>query len=1570
MKLLRLTVYGVLLALLLAACSGDEAEAPSLTLRASPEAINEGESSTLTWDVTGTAPITLTLEPPPPNDVALTTPLEVSPSETTTYKLTATNAAGNQSREVTVTVNQRPRVMSFEVSSESVMQGRSITVSWETDSDDPVIATLTPSDTPNEPVTSPLTLSPTETTTYTLTLTNSAGSTTREFTVTVNPPATPTIDSLTTTPTAGDSLEVTFNWNLSSASACSLDPGDGSLVLTFEDCTATTEVRHTYTQAGDYSVTFNLPSGASQTLNITVSTANSPTNTPPSVNAGEDMNASINTSVTLAGQVSDPDGDALTLTWEIVSQPAGSNASLESVTTAEVTFTPDIPGQYVIKLTASDGSSVVSDDVTITARAETDVSPINTVYFLQDTNPTTLIEGQTQIITLERTGTTVEALTVYVQLGIGTTATADDYTITGAPLREGSYEVTFEALRSRTELTLAAAEDELEETNEQVVFTLLLDDSYAQGQRTSITIRLEDESDEPDEPNNPNEPDTPGEPNNPDPSEPDLRRCEGVVTITTQEQLETLTNCAIIQHVLTIDPTEVSTLRDVPGDSPITSLEPLRNLEEARFLIIRNVPTLTSLEGLTSFSRGSLNLMNNVTLSSLEGIDSFVAGTIRLEQNPSLTSLAGLEQVEAGSIEIRSNNGLTSLSGLSKLTEGGLNIMDNAALQSLDGLDNLERGTLNLSDNPRLTSLGSLDKLVELNSLSLQNNDALLSLEGLNNVTSIRFLTLVDNDVLASLDALKSVSSLGGITIRDSNAFASLQGLENVTALDFLEILSTTKLESLNGLENVASVGTNDAPYNKGVVIVGNQALTSLAGLDKLRTIRSRLSIVDNSALTSLAELNNLRRMQSSLEILGNVALPSLIGLENVESIGGNLIVLDNPELTSLTALSSLVNADIAGESTINNNENLDCPAQNLQFAPEMSQDNLVDCVLRSELTPQVTSFTATPNSIEAGQLVTLAWDVFASAEPVEVEISPELGSVAASGSATVSPSQSDTYTLTATNTYGTTSQGVTVTVGTSQTQVCEGDIDVTTQAEVDALRECSSITGNLLIKEAQEGTIFSLRALENLERIEGGLTIGGVNIDVFPYISANSELSSLEGLDNLEFVGGNLFIGGNRLLTSLEGLNKLSRVGGNVTIGAITLVPGPLASLDNFTLSNDSLTSLSGLEGLRSIGRSLSITANYSLTSLSGLEGLRSIPGNLHISNASLTSLEGLDNIVFISQNVDIWTGDGALTSLAALNNLTSIGGSLTIDFYRHGTGASTPSSFTSLEGLNNLTSIGTDLRLGVTINSLAPLAKLETVENVYLYDTALTNLTGLENVSSLSTLELLRNKSLTFTTGLTALNSVETFKVSGNGVLNSLQGFDSLTSIGRLEITDEPALAAVAGMQNLASVNDFILVNTGLGSLAPLNNVNVTNHLAIDKSQLSSLAGLEGTVELGVNLIITNNPRLTSLTGLNNLVIVSSETPLFRPELYAGSFFIRNNNALVSLEGLEKLEQVRGPVYVLGNASLTSIEQLTGIQDYNDSVYEVTVANNPNFDCTPPPILPFIVDVSSGNLIDCPTP
>ncbi len=75
-----------------------------ISLSADPATINAGDSSTLSWQVNGATSLSIS----PGVGVVTGSSIEVSPANTTEYTLTATNAHGSDSDEVTVTVIEPP----------------------------------------------------------------------------------------------------------------------------------------------------------------------------------------------------------------------------------------------------------------------------------------------------------------------------------------------------------------------------------------------------------------------------------------------------------------------------------------------------------------------------------------------------------------------------------------------------------------------------------------------------------------------------------------------------------------------------------------------------------------------------------------------------------------------------------------------------------------------------------------------------------------------------------------------------------------------------------------------------------------------------------------------------------------------------------------------------------------------------------------------------------------------------------------------------------------------------------------------------------------------------------------------------------------------------------------------------------------------------------------------------------------------------------------------------------------------------------------------------------------------
>jgi hypothetical protein len=108
-------------------------------------------------------------------------------------------------------------------------------------------------------------------------------------------------------------------------------------------------------------------------------------NTNPVANAGPNQPApgqpAVVTSVlvTLNGSgSSDANGDPLNYDWLVVTRPVGSTAALSSTTVANPTFTPDVAGAYVFRLTVDDGfgTGTSSDEVTVTAIVPPTLPPV------------------------------------------------------------------------------------------------------------------------------------------------------------------------------------------------------------------------------------------------------------------------------------------------------------------------------------------------------------------------------------------------------------------------------------------------------------------------------------------------------------------------------------------------------------------------------------------------------------------------------------------------------------------------------------------------------------------------------------------------------------------------------------------------------------------------------------------------------------------------------------------------------------------------------------------------------------------------------------------------------------------------------------------------------------------------------------------------------------------------------------------------------------------------------------------------------------------------------------------
>ncbi len=207
---------------------------PVCTLTANPTKINKGDSSTLTWTTDNAHTVTLK-RATGTNAVALDGSVQVTPSITYTFVLTATGDGGTVTCSKTVTVT--PPVISkptceLNANPLKINQGDSSTLTWKT-TNATTVTIDRPAGLKTVDASGSLDVYPWKTYTFVLTATGDGGTVTCSKTVTVNPVVVPApvcdISANPSSITAGDSSKL--KWTSQNAVTAYINQGIGSVAL-------------------------------------------------------------------------------------------------------------------------------------------------------------------------------------------------------------------------------------------------------------------------------------------------------------------------------------------------------------------------------------------------------------------------------------------------------------------------------------------------------------------------------------------------------------------------------------------------------------------------------------------------------------------------------------------------------------------------------------------------------------------------------------------------------------------------------------------------------------------------------------------------------------------------------------------------------------------------------------------------------------------------------------------------------------------------------------------------------------------------------------------------------------------------------------------------------------------------------------------------------------------------------------------------------------------------------------------------------------------------------------------
>lgn len=664
-----------------------------------------------------------------------------------------------------------------------------------------------------------------------------------------------------------------------------------------------------------------------------------------------------------------------------------------------------------------------------------------------------------------------------------------------------------------------------------------------------------------------------------------------------------------------------------------------------------------------------------------------------------------------------------------------------------------------------------------------------------------------------------------------------------------------------------------------GNIYITNSDLTDLSALSKLTSVSGDLVIgqapsnTDNRKLIAqlagfslLGSTENIEPLEIPLG--GNPNLTSLKGLEHLEQVD-SLEIEDNPKLKSIKALSALSSLRYL---TIQNNRQL----QSLDGLQTLAKNAKQAHTFYLRNNPKITSISQLYGVESLRDLVILD--------------QPNLQSLAGLDKL---KHISDRLLLEG-------NQQLKNLKGLGKLEHIGGSLRLIENSSLTQIEDLSAL------KTVADGflQVENNRRLKSLSGLEQIKTIKEV------YVEKNISLTSLNGLEGLTKVEGDVDIMDNPLLEDFTALNQLTQIGGRLEISDNSYTPvkgfNSLKSVKKMTidtgvdktafaqlaqaeeihvymLKGPLVYSLDGvLPSIRSL-KLLNIYGNTQLETLGDfLPNLERVEHLRVVENKSITNFDGLNALKFVKE-IEIENNEGInkITGLNALENVEKMTVVKNLNLQ-------------SITGFNGLT---------------------QSSDHIVVKDnTDLLDLQGFNNMIQAKTFAVRDNEALQ---RISAFNALESIKgelwIDNNPKLNDLGEMSLQGEVQKLHIEDSPSLENLNAFKHLKTANKFYIKKTGITDLTGLEQLQRAENVYIEENpKLKSLKGLEQFKNVD-HLAIKKNPQLNSLQGLNNLT-------------NANTLIISNNPALTKLEGLEKLVYIT-ELWIYENDSLNDYDGLSGV-------------------------------------------
>ncbi len=394
-------------------------------------------------------------------------------------------------------------------------------------------------------------------------------------------------------------------------------------------------------------------------------------------------------------------------------------------------------------------------------------------------------------------------------------------------------------------------------------------------------------------------------------------------------------------------------------------------------------------------------------------------------------------------------------------------------------------------------------------------------------------------------------------------------------------------------------------------------------------------------------------------------------------------------------------------------------------------------------------------------------------------------------------------------------------------------------------------------------GKIISLAGIEHLINLDW-LNLDGNSIaDLSPLaglsklttltLSVNniSDFSGIGTLTNLSFldISGNVFtsttdltpLGSLSNLTSLEMRNDKANYPGLTSDAANnTLAPvNSLVNLQNLSLSNNQITSLSFLTGLSNL-KTLYLDNNANTT-----------------ANTSITNLTELQNLPRLTR---LYLGSNNLIDISALGSLSSL----------------------QLLGLSS----NSNLNQTNFTTAFSPPNSFNQLTTLYINSTGISDISALSNLTSLTTL-LAQSNNITDITPLENLTQLETLRLSNNTAINytaPAPTLDNLTRLIDLDIRDT-GLVDLSILSNLTQMLYLILDRNSIVDVLPLAPLTSLRQLSLTNATI----GGQGVGNVNALKDMTQATSIR-LNGANNIAMSCTELNTLITALNVGGATVVN--------------------------------------------------------------------------------